>query len=202
MFDIFQKNVPIPFDSRLLPCLIHGAAQTGTSLFTTCLLSRLYRQGRKLLVISRYAMVGEVFAQQVDVSIESVFYDAHRALADQRAIFLLKGAEKQFLRLAQTLPDVAERVLLVNNLEAFEPAVIHVALQHPASILSGDVEASPAREAIWQQPFASYLALGAGGGLPFALPEMERYEGYLYAHHNADHVRLRVPTERKSRGNL
>jgi len=63
---ILLNNSEFLFSIDLLPCLIHGRAHEGSSLFTVTLIASLYKQGYKVLFLSGYPMARQELVNQIE----------------------------------------------------------------------------------------------------------------------------------------
>ena len=182
-----------------LPCLITYAPKTGGSHFSVTLVTNLFLNGSKILFFTAYPMAKDNFFEQINgmedrvVYIESV--DQLEANKNAQVVILKSGDEKLFLEIAPKLADINERVVLVKNIEVFSDAVFDYCSKLQKVIFSGDIDKCGAKDKIIAKGYKTIVAFSKPEfSLPFKLPALEKYDGYLWSEKKSGLVKVEKNT--------
>lgn len=167
-----------------LPCLITYGEGMGGSHLSVTLVANLFLQGSKILFLTAYPMAKENFLEQVGQDYSKIaFVNSFSELQetkDTQAIILESGNEALFLEIANSLPDLHERIILIKNIEVFSEKVFEVCLNLEKVILSGNIDTCVAKEKISQHNFKTVIAFNQPIiSLPITVPVLEKWYGYL-----------------------
>lgn len=167
-----------------LPCLITYGEGMGGSHLSVTLVANLFLQGSKILFLTAYPMAKENFLQQVGPDHSKIaFVNSLSELQEAKntqAIILESGNEALFLEIANSLPDLHERIILIKNIEVFSEKVFEVYLNLEKVILSGNIDTCVAKEKISQHNFKTIIAFNQPTiSLPITVPVLEKWRGYL-----------------------
>lgn len=167
-----------------LPCLITYGEGMGGSHLSVTLVANLFLQGSKILFLTAYPMAKENFLQQVGPDHSKIaFVNSLSELQEAKntqAIILESGKEALFLEIANSLPDLHERIILIKNIEVFSEKVFEVCLNLEKVILSGNIDTCIAKEKISQHNFKTIVAFNQSTiSLPITVPVLEKWYGYL-----------------------
>jgi len=178
-----------------LPCLITYGEKVGGSHFSISLVANLFFQGFKILILTAYPMARDNFLEQIKGQEAKVVYATNEAEIDSKAqvIILESGNEQLYLRVVENLNDLSERIVLIKNMEVFSEAVLYSCLKLEKVILSGDIDRCLAKEKIITKSYNSIVAFTKPVMmLPFELPVLEKYSGYLWSYKNKGIVTVKI----------
>ena len=152
-----------------LPCLIHGGAGSGASLFSISLLAEQFcLQGKKILFFSAQTMARDEFLTQANQT------------TDNQVIFIKSGDQDSFVHTIETLSDIDERVIFVKNIEDYDEKVWQAIRDKQKIIVSGDIEDASLQDKLLQKKWETKIFFSQlPADLGIQLPPLERYQGYL-----------------------
>ena len=140
---IFLNDEVLSFHEDDLPCLITYVDKTGGSHFSITLVVDLFLRGSKILFLTAYPMAKDNFLQQVGSDHSKIAFvtsiEDLENVKNTQVIILESGNEALFSEVAKMLPDLAERVILVKNMEVFSKVVFDICLNMKRVILSGNI---------------------------------------------------------------
>lgn len=172
---IFLDHKEFHFTQSELPILIHGKEHTGTSLFTVSVLTDLYSRGSKIIALTGFAMAQVEFERQIE--------------SNENAQFFTKEKEDVFMTNVQTNSDMNDRVILIKNIELFNEEIFDAVKDFSNVIISGDLNKCSFKEKILQKSFNTKILFSP---LDEALPELQKYEGYVITSNISGVVSLEV----------
>jgi len=169
-----------------LPCLITYAEKSGGSHFSIVMLADLFNNGSKILFFSAFPMARDNFLGHIkggeDVSYVTKENDLKN---DSKIIIIESGNQSLFLKALRGLEDVKKRVVLVKNIELFSSETIESCLKLDKVIVSGDVDLCSTNKKIMDKDFNTIVIFSnPKTTLPFAVPELEKYKGYIWSVNN------------------
>jgi hypothetical protein len=169
---LLLNNRELKFKEKDLPCLIHGLPHAGSSLFTISLIADLYTQGEKILFLSGYPMAREEFSTQTS-------YKDEPDIADRRVIFVSREDKDLFIKLANGLPDIKERIVLIKNIDLFGEEVFTPVKDLGKLVLSGNIDECSWRESIAKIDFRTKIFFSGSNSLKIETPKLNKYEGFF-----------------------
>lgn len=176
------KQYSFSFDA--LPLLIHGADHSGASLFTVSVMTDLWAQGAKLLFLSGYHMARDEFLLQTEDGDNSMLIESEYGIEQcdgKRTIFVKRENADWFIRLAQTLPDIDERIILIKNIDLFSAEVYNAVKDKQLLVLSGDIDRCTYMNDLLGRHFSSTVLFSQpSSAFPYTLSSVPRYHGYLW----------------------
>lgn len=179
---ILFNNTELQFDRGNLPCLIHGEAHVGSSLFTVSLIAKLYSQGEKILFLSGYPMARQEFVDQIERKEDIILAEQDMSiekLADSKVIFVARENINMFIKLASSLPDVKERVVLIKNIDLFNREDFFPIKDFENIVLSGDLDKCSYKDLILEKKFKSIFLFSKTTSINFDLPNLNKFEGFF-----------------------
>jgi hypothetical protein len=177
--------------------LISYQPKVGGSHFTVALAANLFLRGSKILMLTAYPMAKDDFLEQVGSSKIKVAYvtNANQLNSGSPVIIFESGNERLFHQALEGLTDIDERVMLIKNFELFSEEAISACLALKKVIVSGDVDKCLAPDRILAKRFQTYIVFSQPkAGIPFAVPELKKYSGYLWSQQRKGLVSLRMGT--------
>ena len=174
-FAISEKN---------LPCLITYYEGMGGSHFSITLVTQLYTSGSKILFLTAYPMAREDFLEQLGADHSRVDFvrsaEELSEAASAQVILLDSGNEALFLEATKSLPDIAERVIFVKNMEFFSDAVFDASALFSKKIFSGDIDACTHKEKLATKQWKTIIAFNQPTtNLNITVPHLEKYSSFL-----------------------
>lgn len=185
---ILLNDTELQFDRGNLPCLIHGEAHVGASLFTVSLIAKLYSQGEKILFLSGYPMARQEFIDQIERKEDVILAEQDisiEKLADTKVIFVARENTNMFIKLASSLPDVKERVVLIKNIDLFDREDYLPVKDFENVVLSGDLDKCRYKDLILEKKFKSTFLFSKTASINFDLPNLNKFEGCFINSGNA-----------------
>lgn len=181
---LLETGAIMRFSDEDFPLVIHGAPKTGASHFSLSVVADLFARGRKLLLFTAFPAAREDFLAQTaelgrkafDVTDPSQIPDA-----SGDAIIVKSGDVDLFVEALKRLPDLAERIVFIKNVEALlTPEMIDLIRPLSRLVLSGDFDAAPlGAEAVRVVPPKTKVLLSPSKVLDVPFPALEKYVGYL-----------------------
>ncbi len=150
-----------------LPLLIHGEDKAGASLFTITFAANLFASSSKLLFLTGYHMAKEEFLKQVGSSYKS----------NNSVIFCSKDKVEEFTKLATTLPDINERVVIIKNIDLFDEKTFDLISNKQKIIISGNISKCAFKDKILHMKFKTKVIFSEIEVT--RIPELQKYEGFL-----------------------
>ena len=127
-----------------LPALVTYGEHMGGSHLSITLIAQLFLSGSKILFLTAYPMAKDKFLEQIGPDHSGVAFvnsiEELKQAKDAQVIILDSGNEALFVEVANTLPDLHERVTLVKNMEEFKEEVFEVCLPLEKLLLSGNID--------------------------------------------------------------
>jgi len=167
-----------------LPCLITYAEKSGGSHFSIVMLADLFLSGAKVLLFTAYPMARDNFLGQIKGGGPNVSYASNEEGLDSNfpIIIIESGNQELFLKALNKLEDINERVVLVKNIEVFNKETIESCLMLENVIVSGDIDLCYSNRQIMDKQFNTIVIFSnPKTTLPFSIPELEKYKGYLWS---------------------
>lgn len=167
--------------TRDLPMLIHAKEHSGGSLFAISVAAMLHEQGAKLLIFTAYPMAKDEFLSQIsDVNtvllLEGV-QDLARAGKFQ-SIIVQSGNENLLLKVLEELPNLAEYVPFIKNIETItEPDILEYALSRE-SVIAGDAERGILSGVVLQASYATRVLFGSLAGMEDL--NLQKYQAKMF----------------------
>jgi hypothetical protein len=155
------------FTEDHLPMLIHGEDKAGASLFTITVGANFTSQDKNLLILCGYPMAREEFYKQI----EKLPQNNHQVL------FFIKDELPQFIETVTSLSDIANRVIIIKNIELFSEETFDLISSYKNIIISGDINKCDFKEKITNIDYCSKVLFS-----PFeevTLSGFEKYNGFL-----------------------
>ena len=177
---ILLNNTELQIDKSNLPCLIHGEAHVGSSLFTVSLIAKLYSQGEKILFLSGYPMARQEFIDQIERIDDVILAEkniSNEKLTNARVIFVARENANLFIKLASNLSDIEERVVLIKNIDLFNKETYYPVKDLEKIVLSGDLNECSYKELILEKKFKSTFLFSKTLLINFDLPNLNKFEG-------------------------
>jgi hypothetical protein len=182
-------------DEAELPCLITYQPKSGGSHFSITMVVDLFLQGMKILFLTAYPMAKDNFLEQVSGHEEKVIYitDENQLDTNAQAIILASGNEELCLKVLEKITDLSDRVVLIKNIEVFSEKLIKACLNLDKVILSGDIDKCVLKQEIINKSYKTIVAFSKPEvSLPFELPVLEKYFGYLWNNKNKGLVSVKM----------
>ena len=167
-----------------LPALVTYGEHMGGSHLSITLIAQLFLSGSKILFLTAYPMAKDKFLEQIGPDHSGVAFvnsiEELKQAKDAQVIILDSGNEALFVEVANTLPDLHERVTLVKNMEEFKEEVFEVCLPLEKLLLSGNIDTCIAKEKISKTNFKTTITFNQPQTpLSITVPQLEKYSGYL-----------------------
>ena len=124
--NILLDGKEINFTHDDFPMLISGADKTGTSFFSICLLANIANEGHKVLLFSAYPAAKEEFRKHIK--------------NEKAALIIESGDELEFIERIKSIDDLAERIILIKNIEAYSYHLLEAIEGAGFLIFSGDLD--------------------------------------------------------------
>lgn len=192
---LLETGAILRFGDEDLPLVIHGAPKTGASHFSLSVVADLFAQGRKILLFTAFPAAREDFlAQTAELGRTSFdIVDASQipaAAAD--AVIVKSGVIALFLETLKRLPDLAERIVFIKNVEAvLTSEIVELVRSHSRLVLSGDFDAtSLGAEVVRAVRPKTRILLSPSAALAVPFPALEKYVG-IFAGRMSGTVTLR-----------
>lgn len=168
-----------------LPCLVTYKEKTGGSQFSITLMVDLFMQGSKILLFTAYPMAKENFLEQVqglEVQVKYIEKEDDLLQAEKYQAMIIKSGDTGLYTKALTMvPDIQERIVLVKNIEVFDEKVFAASLGLNKIIYSGDIDTCVAKLELVKKRYKTIIVFSKPDmNVPFKLPELEKYTGYLW----------------------
>jgi hypothetical protein len=181
---ILQNAAQYKITESNLPCLITYGEGMGGSHFSITLTTQLFASGSKILFLTAYPMAREDFLEQVGLDHTRVDFvrsvDELIEASSAQAIILESGNEALFLEAINHLPDIAERVIFVKNIEFFSEAVFTASTIFPKQIFSGNIDACGYKEKIATRQWKTIVAFNQPAlDIGIVVPQLEKYNSFL-----------------------
>lgn len=169
-----------------LPCLVHYKEKQGGSQFTVALVADLFLRGSKLLILTAYPYARDNFFEQTKGMESKIFLVENKKMIieakNYQAIIIKSGDVDLYLEALKTLPDLAERVVLLKNFEIFNQKVLDSSIKLKKIILSGDIDESITKKQISDKHYKTTIAFSESeNSSTFKTPALDKYIGYLKA---------------------
>jgi len=182
---LFLDNKPFHFSEDDLPCLVSYANGTGGSHFSVVLVADLFLSGSKILFLTAYPMATDNFLNQVEGSGLNIARIENEGdlvgKENTQAIMIKSGDEELFMKVAELLPDIKERVVFVKNIEGLKGETLKKCLEFDKVILSGDIDKCDLKEEILKRHFKTTILFNQPEtDLTLKVPELEKYSGYMW----------------------
>lgn len=174
------------FSRNDLPLLISYREGTGGSQFSVSLIADLFANGEKILFLTAYPMAREQFLNQIpeDLKKNTAFIDSGEAILNNKnmkGILLDSGNQELFMNTLSDLPNIDDRIIFVKNIETFSDELILKCLNYKNIILSGNIDKCTVRERLASFDFQTTILFSQPDTkIPFNLPELTKYEGYMW----------------------
>lgn len=169
--NVLIDNKETSFGASDFPMLISGADKTGTSFFSICLLANLLNLGEKVLLFSAYPAAKEAFAQQIINNKE-------------KALVVESGEEEAFLEIISSTPDLAERFILIKNIEMYSEKIFEAVKDLNLVIFSGDLDKCSFADKLIAKDFASKVFFSPSEKYPQPnLDNLPKYTGRIIGEH-------------------
>lgn len=170
---ILDQKVVHELVPESLPMLIHGEEGSGASIYTVALAAKWFEQGYNIVFLCGYEMAEQAFTKII----------GHKS---DRAVFYTKEHVSAFLAALQDLP--MKSVLIVKNVELFEPSIFAALKDKHHVVLSGNVDGALARNILLSRTYSTKVYFS-----PFPeiqLPALQKYEGFLVSENTRVVTRL------------
>jgi len=190
---ILLNNFEHHFNENDLPCLISYGEKMGGSHFSVTLVADLFLRGSKILFLTAYPMAKDNFLEQLKGHESKIEYitDKSQLNTTAQAIILESGNEKLYLQSVKQLKDLNERVVLIKNMEVFSGEVFNHCLGLSKVILSGDIDKCVAKAELSKKQFKTTILFSKPEiKLPFDLPVLEKYTGYMWSGNRSGLVKV------------
>lgn len=175
---------PYEFHIQDLPCLIHYEKGAGGSHLSLVLLAQLFAQGYKILFLCAYAQGEEKFLEQIGGAYHKIAFVNLREEfegAEKSQVVLIDSGNDSLLFDAETLlPDFAQRIIFVKNIETFPKALIKMLMESNNVILSGDLDESDSKILLTQKNFNTLIAFNKPRiPLRIKIPPLPKWAAYF-----------------------
>lgn len=167
-----------------LPCLITYAEKSGGSHFSIVLLANLFLSGSKVLLFTAFPMAKDNFIGQIKGGGQSVSIvtNEDEINSNSQVIIVESGNQELFLKVIESLDDIDSRVVLVKNIELFNSYTVEACLKLEKVIISGDIDLCASNKKIMDKQFNTIVIFSnPKTTLPFDVPELEKYKGYIWS---------------------
>jgi hypothetical protein len=194
-FKLLLNNKTLNFKESDLPCLIDYKEKSGGSHFSVTLISNLFLQGSKLLILTAFPMAKNNFMDQIVGSETRVKFvkdknDLKEAEKFQTVI-IESGNGELFLEALKSLNDIDKRILFVKNVEFFKPKLIETILLRNKIILSGDFYKCKCKIKILAKEFKTIIAFSRPiKNIQIDFSKLEKYSGYLKSKHQEGVIKV------------
>jgi hypothetical protein len=125
------------------------------------LIENLALQGSKALILTGYPQAKDQFYLETkQISKDTVVannIEDIRKYKDKQVIVIHNDDEKLCLAAINMLDDINERIIFIKNIDIFHKSLLNACLKHNKFILSGELDACPAKEAIVKKKYNSVL---------------------------------------------
>jgi hypothetical protein len=198
MLDKIQlNNEPFQISERLLPCLVLYPEKTGGSHFSVSFIADLFLSGSKILFLTAYPMATDNFLKQTQGSQLTIIQAESEAdlvgNEDAQAIMIKSGHEDLFLKITDFLDDIAERIIFVKNMEVFGESIIRKCLDFEKIVLSGNIDKCRLKDEILKKSYTTTVLFNQPQTkIPFTVPKLEKYTGYLWSKGIEGMAKLRI----------
>jgi hypothetical protein len=176
-------NSRLSLDNSDLPCLIHGAPGSGASFFSINVIAEsFYLQGLKILFFTAKPAAREEFLKLTGMDDAYIVTDETSMLnsLNKQAVFVNSGDQDLFVRCAEALPDMDDRVIFVKNIELYEEKVFSAISDKTSLILSGDIDTAVCKDMLIQRKYVTKIFFSKPeADMGVVIPDIEKYKGYM-----------------------
>ncbi len=166
---ILLNNQKLNFGLDSFPMLISGACKTGSSFFSIYLLVKLLESGYKVLFFSAYPAAKEEFRKQLGGNTED-------------AIIIESGEEDAFLETIKSIPDLAERIILIKNIDNYSQKIFEAVKDLKLVIFSGDLDECQFFDKLIEKDFVSKIFFSQSEKYQQpGLSDLQKYTGKIFS---------------------
>jgi hypothetical protein len=180
MNNILLDDKRIDFSLNDLPLLISGAAKTGSSFFTICLLINLLKDGHKVILFSAHPAAKEEFRNQAGPDLAN-------------ALIIESESEDDFIEIIKTIPDLSERVILIKNIDSYSQKLFNTLKDLKLVIFSGDLDKCQFADNLLKINFGSKIFFSYSEKYPREeLKSLPKYSGKLFSEKRSGVIKVEV----------
>lgn len=183
-----HNNIEINFSKEDLPMVIHGPEHSGSSFFSITMAAHLHKQGNKILMFTAYQMATQEFLKQVgeEASVCRVDNWAEVVAAQSYQTVIVNSGDSELCAYTLShLPDIYSRIVFIKNVEqVLTEAVAQGINMNERTLLSGNIDASPAKEFIKKVNYKTKIFFSDSSILPKELPTLGKYQACVFKENN------------------
>ena len=165
--NILLDNKKINFSIGDLPILISGRENTGSTLFSICLLANLVNSGQKVILFSAHPAAKEEFRNQVGANLN-------------RALIIDSENEDDFIKILKHIPDLSERIVLIKNIDSYSLKLFNATKDLKLVIFSGNLDACKFADDLLKKNFREKIFFSFSEKVPLEdLKSLPKYSGKI-----------------------
>lgn len=158
------------------------------------LIENLALQWHKVLLVTWYPAAKEQFYQETkkiakNIIVANTIEDIKK-YKNKQIIVIHDDDEKLCLAAIKTLDDINERIIFIKNIDIFHKSLLNTCLKYDKLILSGEIDACLAKDAILKKKYNAILLFSQPKiKLPYKFIPSEPYTGYIRSKNKEWYIR-------------
>ncbi len=178
--NVLLNDIKVNFSLNDLPILVSGAEKTGSSFFTVCLLANLLKSGHKVMLFSAHPAAKEEFRNQAGSDLTN-------------ALIVNSEKEEDFINTIKNTSDLAERVVLIKNIDSYSQKVFEAVKDLNLVIFSGDLDKCQFSDDLLKMNFVSKIFFSYSEKNPIEeLISLPKYSGLIVSEKYNGVIKLEV----------
>lgn len=174
------------FSATDLPMLIDYKEGAGGSMFSVWVAAEYLRSGENVIFHSAFPMAKDELQKQFG----SIPYAASLDDIEKNHSVILKSSKGEMISRVISEVKMDDYIFVVKNYELLPQELVELLVTLPRIILSGD--STRLKKVLPFKNFQSIIAFSKNSLLPFEIPEMEKYSGYLHSRDKSGILKLVV----------
>lgn len=167
---ILVNEEEIIFNKEDFPMLINGKAfvQSGASFFSVSLMTKLFKNGEKILFFTGFDPAKDLFKEQL------------KGEMNDNIIIIPTGDEEDFIKELDNIKDLDERIVLFKNIEEYSLNLFNKLKDQKLVIFSGDIDKCEFKDELIKKEFKTKIFFSYPERMEIENKiELQKYKGHI-----------------------